>query len=146
MATKGKNAHKVGYKNPPAHSQFKKGQSGNPKGRPKQEVSMLNTLCRVLGENVSVRIGDEVIRMPAFEAMIRAHAINAAKGDVKAFKIFVSLVRELGLMADTDGEGQRHGVLVVPQTVKREDWAEYVKDHLGENGNIPYRPPWGGNQ
>ncbi|WP_082512564.1 DUF5681 domain-containing protein [Afipia sp. Root123D2] len=28
----------VGYKKPPRHTQFKKGQSGNPKGRPKRPI------------------------------------------------------------------------------------------------------------
>ena len=29
-------SYEVGYGKPPKHTQFKKGQSGNPKGRPKQ--------------------------------------------------------------------------------------------------------------
>lgn len=31
-----KNSNKVGFKTPPKHSQFKKGRSGNPHGRPKK--------------------------------------------------------------------------------------------------------------
>ncbi len=36
MSKHTKNRDKVGFKKPPKHSQFKKGRSGNPHGRPKK--------------------------------------------------------------------------------------------------------------
>lgn len=33
-----KDDDRVGYKRPPKKNQFKKGQSGNPKGRPKRKI------------------------------------------------------------------------------------------------------------
>lgn len=36
MSKHTKNRDKVGFKTPPKHSQFKKGRSGNPHGRPKK--------------------------------------------------------------------------------------------------------------
>jgi hypothetical protein len=41
--------HKVGYKSPPKHTRWKKGQSGNPKGRKKRRiVNDLRTLFESL--------------------------------------------------------------------------------------------------
>lgn len=46
---------KVGYKKPPRHSQFKKGRSGNPKGRPRFAVTMRENFLRVAFKSVSVK-------------------------------------------------------------------------------------------
>jgi len=45
-------ATKLGYCNPPEHGRFKKGQSGNPKGRPKGTLNLATVLERTLREKV----------------------------------------------------------------------------------------------
>ena len=44
----------VGYKRPPSKTQFKPGQSGNPRGRPKRKVDMSESLNRALDEKIVV--------------------------------------------------------------------------------------------
>jgi hypothetical protein len=47
--------YKVGYRKPPAHTRFKPGQSGNPKGRRKGAVNADTLIERELAKKVTVR-------------------------------------------------------------------------------------------
>ena len=46
--------YKVGYKKPPLHSRFKKGQSGNPRGRPRGAKNFSSVLNDALNQPVFV--------------------------------------------------------------------------------------------
>jgi len=46
--------YEVGYGRPPIHSRFKKGQSGNPAGRPKEPTTLKDALNKVLSLPINV--------------------------------------------------------------------------------------------
>ena len=54
MPDDGESDYKVGYKKPPLHTRFKKGQSGNPRGRPKGSKNFSTLLAEALNEPVIV--------------------------------------------------------------------------------------------
>lgn len=73
----------VGYKKPPKHSQWKSGQSGNPKGRPKKaQHDSLHRIDEVLSEPVTATRADGTREtLGIFEASFIALCRKAIDGD-----------------------------------------------------------------
>jgi hypothetical protein len=95
----------VGYGNPPEHSRFKPGQSGNPKGRPKRKVTPLSLLEAALARQVTVRVGGVPKHMSALEASFLNLSNKAASGDLKALALIMSLRPALERQAASADEG-----------------------------------------
>lgn len=88
--------HEFGYKKPPKHTRWVKGQSGNPKGRGKKSpqpsppdgLSEENArTLRLLDEEVSVNVEGHARRMTRGEAVDRALLRQAVAGDIRAIKL-----------------------------------------------------------
>jgi hypothetical protein len=62
--------YEVGYKKPPKDSQFKKGESGNPKGRKKNTRNLKTDLTKILEKRISVREGERKFRVSGQEGML----------------------------------------------------------------------------
>jgi len=74
----------VGYGRPPRAHQFKPGQSGNPKGRPKGRKNEATMLDELLFQRIPVRQGGRDLRMTVIEAIFRRLAEDSLKGNIKA--------------------------------------------------------------
>ncbi len=74
----------VGYGKPPRASQFRKGQSGNPKGRPRGKRNAEVPYENVLGQMVTVREEGRVRRITAAEAFILQLTQKGLAGDSAA--------------------------------------------------------------
>jgi Family of unknown function (DUF5681) len=93
------------YRKPPVEHQFKKGTSGNPKGRPPKKKAVqpgfgaLGTADRLsamaldeAGRPVTVREGDQVSEIPAMQALLRTMFRAAAQGDTKAGRQLLEVI------------------------------------------------------
>lgn len=70
----------VGYKRPPKRTQFQKGQSGNPKGRPK-EAKSLNTIVReTLLAKIKIRTANGRKNTTSVQALMMQTLESALKG------------------------------------------------------------------
>jgi hypothetical protein len=85
----------VGYCNPPQGTRFKKGQSGNPKGRPKGTLNMATVLERTLREKVVISENGKRKTVTKLEAAMNQLIQKAAMGDLKASQLLWSLVRSV---------------------------------------------------
>jgi hypothetical protein len=63
--------YEVGFGKPPKHTQFKKGRSGNPKGRPKGSKNIFALIRKTLDANVIAKGPGGSRSMTMQEAMIR---------------------------------------------------------------------------
>jgi hypothetical protein len=101
----------VGYAKPPKNTQFTKGRSGNPNGRPKGTKNKISQsrlekiftdefyrMIKVNGENGPVQ-------MPVVQAAARSIGVNAVKGDHRSQKLMLELARSVNVDEDTDGDG-----------------------------------------
>jgi len=86
------NTERVGYSNPPKHTRFKTGQSGNPRGRPKGALNMATVLNRTLREKVVIEENDKRKTVSKLEAAIAELVRKATSGDGQAIRYLCQLV------------------------------------------------------
>lgn len=75
---------KVGYGKPPEATRFRPGQSGNPRGRPKNARGVGRVLAAALAQEVTVTEGGRSMRISKREALILSLITKAIRGDMRA--------------------------------------------------------------
>jgi Family of unknown function (DUF5681) len=97
------------YRNPPSEHRFRKGVSGNPKGRPRKIGALVAT--KIGGKPgigfedrvkslaieeayriIKIREGDRVERIPVIQAILRKIAVAAANGNTRAQQTYLNLL------------------------------------------------------
>jgi hypothetical protein len=78
------NDGEVGFGKPPMHSRFRKGCSGNAKGRPKGTKNLRTDLTEVLQERITVTEGDRKVRMSKQRAIVKTLVAKTLKGDARS--------------------------------------------------------------
>ena len=97
-----KRDYEVGYGKPPRHTRFKKGQSGNPRGRPRASKNLSTLLTEVLNEHVTVAENDGRRKITKREAIIIQLVNRSAQADLQAIKILLDMVRQIEIRTEAD--------------------------------------------
>src|SRR6185295_18425628 len=88
----------VGYGRPPVATQFKKGISGNPRGRPKKRERAWSAgqlhadILREANREVEVTTNGITERLSMYEFIIRRILTDAARGDFRSKKLAIETI------------------------------------------------------
>jgi hypothetical protein len=97
--------YEVGYGKPPKHTRFKKGQSGNPKGRPKGSKNFGTDLWEELNERIEIRENGKLKRVTKQRAIVKTNVAQAAQGNHRAYQnLLRSFAQYLLNTEGTDGQ------------------------------------------
>jgi len=100
-----------GYGKPPKSHRWKKGQSGNPRGRPKKkDRSPAQVIADIYDEKVTVTLKGRTVKLTQFELAVRK-VVNTTQtsGSVRDLKTMLQLMDEYGLSpADLEADYARN--------------------------------------
>jgi hypothetical protein len=82
----------IGYRKPPRHSQFKPGQSGNAKGRPRKAKTVDDVLYEEFNRFVTITEGRKRRRLSKLRVVVRQNINKAAGGDLRAAAMLLKLL------------------------------------------------------
>src|SRR6267378_3763504 len=99
--------YQVGYGKPPRHTRFKRGQSGNPRGRPREAK---NLLTEALNERVIVAENEGRRKITKREAIITQLVNRSAKADLRAIKILLDIIHDIERRTEQDLDGAQIGL------------------------------------
>jgi hypothetical protein len=83
--------YKVGYGKPPKTTRFRKGESGNARGRPRGSLNLATDLTAELGEHITVREDGRPRKVSKQRALIKSLMAKALQGDVRAMAALLAL-------------------------------------------------------
>jgi len=91
--------YKVGPGKPPLHTRFKKGQSGNPRGRQAKNLPAL--LVAALNQPVAVTENGRRRQVTKREAAIAQQVNKSATADLRATKMLLDILKDIEKQART---------------------------------------------
>jgi Family of unknown function (DUF5681) len=129
----------VGYCRPPKWSRFRKGRSGNPRGRPGRVEPAGVDIAALLREPIAVTKGGVARAMSPFEAGLRSLVKRALMGrDLKAARAFLKICEGYEVMVPPRTPPLTGRLIVIPKSWDRDEWMEMFH-RLGP-------PPWPGKR
>ena len=126
MAENSGNGGGVGYGRPPQATQFKKGQSGNLRGRPRKPRGQASIAARVLSEVQRLRGQPKGARTRYTTLELIATKLKqlAAAGNHGAAALYTRVAARFGRQPTEDNQV---GYLIVPAPITKEEWiAKYA--------------------
>jgi len=98
--------YEVGYGKPPTQTRFRKGQSGNPAGRPRGSKNLATLFETELGERIAVSENGRRKRITKQQAMVK-HVVNKAlSGDSRLLQLLLAEIRLIENRPESTANGE----------------------------------------
>ena len=130
MSYSANGAYRVGNKRPPLHTRFKKGQSGNPAGRPKGHRNLAAALTAVLNEEMRTRVDGAHRDVTKLEAVTRTLVDKALAGDNRTLAQLLAEIHKNEAKMERETSAQALGP--VDQEVLKALYARLARDALAQ--------------
>ena len=118
--------YEVGYKKPPARTRFKKGQSGNPSGRPKPATDVLSALEKTVSAPVTIERDGKTYTVSRLEAALDCLVTKASRGDTVALRLLSALMQTYQPPAEPDA-GSKENLIEADQKILTRILADFSR-------------------
>ncbi len=99
QATSKGRTYQVGFAKPPSATRFRKGQSGNPAGRPRGSKNISTILEQELEQRVVIRENGRQRNITKRRATMKQFVNKAIAGDPRALQLLINYLRDLEVNA-----------------------------------------------
>ena len=117
--------YQVGFRKPPKSGQFKKGKSGNPKGRPKGTRNFNKDLEEVLAGKVTVTENGKPKKVSSQSAALMRLREKALGGNLRAIALFLPLAPQL--TADKEAPGSERLLTAAEKSIIQRHFTDMQK-------------------
>lgn len=137
-------SYEIGYSKPPQSTQFAKGQSGNPKGRPRGSRNLATAVLREARQQVRVNGPNGSRKVTKIVATLMQITNKAAQGDPRAARQLIALIQfseaqiESGVKPESFRETDRYVLKNLLQRMREVDAASatpYLTEPKKEGSN-----------
>jgi hypothetical protein len=126
----GSDNYEVGYGKPPVHTQFQKGRSGNPKGKPKGRKNTKTMIRDIAFAPIEIQVQGKTQKITAYEATLMKLRQGALSGDFRSAAHILHLAQSVD---DEAAEKERSEVEVAP--FDRRLLISLMRDYLEHNAS-----------
>jgi hypothetical protein len=123
----------VGYGKPPKRTRFKKGQSGNPKGRPKGHRNYTTDLDENIGQRVTIVENGKRRSVTLQQALLKKLAAKGLQGELRAIEQLLS--QAAALSAERAAQSAERGLSGTEEDIVAQFRLAVLQAHQKETDN-----------
>jgi hypothetical protein len=123
-------SYEVGHARPPKHTQFAKGCSGNPQGRPAGSKNLMTMIVEELTRPISVVENGKRTKMPKIRAAVRQALNKAMLGDFKALQQITMMLRSHETLKRVDTRATKRAIPMIDKGMTPQEAARIYQQAL----------------